>query len=1081
MNVTAFLPTRTWRLHSVIDRNHRRCLAWLTLLLLIGIPARTVRAQAPAEQAFRHQAGNGTASSLTVAPAPTVTAVFDDVTLDVALAEISRQTGIPVMYGEDVFRSSGRVSARFKNARFSEALGEVLRQTAFRAVPVQGGSGVIVERAPVAPPDSGTIVGRVVHGSAASAVPLASAEVVLLNPHRVAVTNQNGEFIFLNVPSGPRELTVRLLGYHPASEKVQVTAGRSVRVEIRLEESAISLDEIVVTGRAMGTARREIGTTIATISARDLELAPAVDLSQVLQSRVTGMTVMSSAGNAGQGSTIIMRGPVSLTQGVEPIIYLDGVRIDNSKEAYITSEGAWTGLDDIDPADIERIEVVKGAAAATLYGTEAAAGVIQIFTKKGKGGSLRWNYNAMAGINHTPFEYWDLSVYSPWFYDNFVRTGSTYSHNLALSGTDGAFSYRIAGNLSGNEGVLVLSSSESRTFRANMTFAPSDKVRLDVNNGYYTRRVSFPEEGSNNYSFALNGLTAGERGLFYPTLELKEGTEKVAKFGRYTASAQVAYTPSPRWSHQLILGTEVLNEDTWRRREYESIYASGGLLYNLRRNATTLNLDYTARMQLQVSPRVRLGTAVGFQAYSKKQALLRAQASAFPAPGIETIGGGSVRSGLERRIASKSAGYFGEQQVALDEKVFVTLGLRADGHSAFGESLGYQFYPKVDLSYLLSAEDFWPERYGSLRLRAAYGTAGRQPTAYATEQTWQSIRAAGGEPGFIPENLGNPDLRPEVSHEIEAGFDFTSAGDGRLAVEYTYYNQRTVDALYQRQPPPSEGFLETQLVNIGEVRNRGHELSVVGKLITGSRYAWTTRVAVSTNRNKVTSLGGVPPANVGSQHFNQWIREGYPAGALFGDRYEKRGDQLVLVTDAYLGPPLPTRTLSLSSDVVLFRNVSLNALVDYKGGHKIFSNTMRWLMNATISQGEPFYDPDDPETAEFTPGLPVAWMCRGAVDELTQKRCDEEWSVHRGDYVYPADSWHLREVAVSYRVPAAFVARFGARSATIVLAGRNLWRHQKYPGLDAESNYITANPLASQSYFDTPTPRQYTVRLNLVF
>lgn len=926
---------------------------------------------------------------------------------------------------------------------------------------------------------TGRITGRVLHP--VTATPLSSVQVLLVSPRQVTTTNERGEFLFLNVPTGKREVTFTLIGYNTVIREVEVAPGGVARIEVVLEETAIALDEIVVTGRAMGTARREIGTSVSTINTDDLELAPIADVSQLLQSRIPGMTVMQSGGNAGQGSAIVMRGPVSLTQSIEPIIYVDGVRLDNSKEAYVTVDASWTGLDDIDPAEIERIEVVKGAAAATLYGTEASAGVIQIFTKRGKDTNIRWNLVSGYGLDHTPREWWDISVYSPWFYENFVRTGRSYYNNVALSGGASGFSYRIAGNLSGNEGVLVNSSRQSKIFRANMSFAPSERMSIDINNGYYTRKVTFPEEGSNNYSYALNALAAGDRGLFYPSLRLREGSERAASFGRYTASVQLSYRPTDSFTHRLVLGTEVLNEDTWRYREYGSVFTAGGLLYNLRRTATTLNLDYTARFQVQVSPRVRLGTAFGMQAYSKRQELTRAQAASFAGPGVESIHGGASRTGLERRIKAISAGYFGEQQVAFADKMFVTFGLRADGHSAFGESLGYQLYPKVDVSYMLSEEGFWPQRYGTLRLRGAYGTAGRQPTAYASEQTWQAIRAMDGLPGFTTDNEGNPNLSPEVSHEFEAGFDYSVGRGGKLSVEYTFYNQNTKNALYNRAAAPSAGFLNPQLANIGEVHNRGHELLVAAKLMARRNLLWNAKVNLATNRNKVVSLGDAPPANVGSQHFNQWIREGYPAGALFGDRYEMRDGQLVLVEDVYLGPPLPTLTLGLSTDLRIHRNFTVNVLVDYKGGHKIFSNTMRWLMNAQITQGEPFYDPDDPATEKFKPGLPVAHICRGDVDPITEKRCSEEWTLHRGDYVYPADIWRLRELGIGYRLPASALRKIGARSALITLSARNLWRHQKYPGLDAESKYITSNVLASQSYFDTPHPRQFTARINLVY
>src|SRR5690606_19639439 len=152
----------------------------------------------------------------------------------------------------------------------------------------------------------------------------------------------------------------------------------------------------------------------------------------------------------------------------------------------------------------------------------------------------------------------------------------------------------------------------------------------------------------------------------------------------------------------------------------------------------------------------------------------------------------------------------------------------------------------------------------------------------------------------------------------------------------------------------------------------------------------------------------------------------------------------------------PTKRLSIGSDFRIGRNISVDILVDYKGGHYVSSSTMRWLMTDKVPSAEPFYDPGDPSTSMFAPGPPVARACIGATDPITDKRCNEDWGTHRGDYIFPADNWHLREVSVGYRFPKSLASRIGAESGSISVSGRNLWRHQKYPGLDAEANYVTS-------------------------
>jgi len=945
----------------------------------------------------------------------------------------------------------------------------------------------------------GTVRGQVTQ---VTGEPIASAQVTVVGTRLGTFTNQSGEFLLLNVPAGERQIEVSMLGYRSVTQTVQVTAGGVAQLRIQLPAAAIALDEVLVTGRAAGTARREIGTVVASITAEEIEMAPVSNVTEILQSRVTGVAVLPGGGNAGMGGRIILRGVGSLTEDIEPIIYVDGVRLDNSKESWVSSDAAWTGLDDIAPEDIERIEIVKGAAAATLYGTEASAGVIQIFTKQGKGDSQRWTFKSQYGISHSPEQYWDISIYSPWFYDHFVRTGHNHNQTLSVSGAMDGFSYNLSGTLRSNEGTLVDSYEKAKSFRANMRFLPTERFSIAINNGYYTRRVRYPEEGNNGANYAYNGLRGGQRGILYAPLDLIGARERIANMGRYTASVNLTYAPINNFDHRLVLGTEVANWDTWRYVEFGEVYDENGEMYNHRRESVTYNIDYTARLRFNPTPRILSATAFGFQAYSKEEARTRATASSFPGPGLRSIKAAGSTTGLEGRLKRISAGYFAEQQFGFDNIFFVTFGLRADGHSAFGESLGYQFYPKVDVSYVISDQAFWPKHIGTLRLRSAYGTAGQQPGAYASERTWESVRAFDGQPAFTTGNIGNPNLAPEVSHELEMGFDLGLLGD-RLAIEYTFYDQRTKNALFNKRYPPSLGFVETQRSNVAELHNYGHELGITGRILRTSSLNWQGRFNLSTNENKVVSLGGAPPIDVA---WSQWIREGYPVGAFFENRYilvngepvlaseyyiirdengnpvvNDLGDTLRVEGWDYIGRPFPKVVMSLSSSIQYKRNLTFNVVVDYKGGHHISSSTTRWVYTQKVAEGEPFYDPNDPKTEIFKPGNPVAKVCHTSKDPIILKTCDTDWAINRGNHIHPADNFRLREVAIGYRVPAAKAKRLGLSGILINVSGRNLWRWQKYPGLEAEANFSTNNRLSNQSYFDTPIPRQVTAGITVNF
>lgn len=438
-----------------------------------------------------------------------------------------------------------------------------------------------------------------------------------------------------------------------------------------------------------------------------------------------------------------------------------------------------------------------------------------------------------------------------------------------------------------------------------------------------------------------------------------------------------------------------------------------------------------------------------------------------------------------------------QERLGFRDRLFLTVGARADAHSAFGEDYPYQVYPKVSASYVVSDHGFWPESWGSLRLRAAYGTAGRQPGAFDSVRMWEATSAFEGEPAVTPDNLGNPELAPEVSHEFEAGFD---AGllDGRLGVDVTYYNQRTKDALLEVLYPPSLGFLDEQLENVGEIMNEGFEVALNATLIDRPGFLWSASANVATNENEVLDLGSQPEIAV---QWTQFHREGYPVAAFFGDHFKEIDGEAVEVTDqpflldengevrrdedglpitnpdnpAYIGPAFPTRTLQLSSSVTLWDRLHVRAMLDHAGGHFVESSTVRWLTQLTVPN-------DDPVLPEAMWGKAVASYCLSPSDPALQAFCDDPWpSGGRGNTVMPADYWKLREITVSYDLPGRFVSPLGFSNAVVYLSARNLWRHQETLAMEAEANYDTQDDLAMQDYFVTPTPQQFVAGVRIGF
>src|SRR5690606_32095001 len=307
------------------------------------------------------------------------------------------------------------------------------------------------------------------------------AQVFIPGTSQGTLTNRDGGYLLAGVPAGSHTVRVSLIGYGSESRSVEVQAGQAATADFELRQSAIALDEVIVTGAGVATERRKLGNTVATIGTDALEEAPVSNVSELLQGREPGVVGLPSGGSAGEGAKIRIRGTSSLSQSNEPIVYVDGVRVDNAggwgPRVSTGGGGNPSRLDDINPDAIERVEILKGAAAATLYGTEASNGVIQIFTKRGSAGAPRFTlqveqgltrypggrYKDHAGFVTTPEEAARLSEFygmdiQPWkafAVDNISQlfeTGHAQVYSLSATGGSENITYFVSGRYADEDG-----------------------------------------------------------------------------------------------------------------------------------------------------------------------------------------------------------------------------------------------------------------------------------------------------------------------------------------------------------------------------------------------------------------------------------------------------------------------------------------------------------------------------------------------------------------------------------------------------------------------------------------------------
>jgi outer membrane receptor protein involved in Fe transport len=912
--------------------------------------------------------------------------------------------------------------------------------------------------------------------------PVGTVQILIGGTRLGAITGANGRFVIPNVPVGAYELQARLIGYRVQTRQVTVQAGGVAEVEFRLSRAPVELDEVVVTGTAgMGT-RRDVGNSVASVELRDLEAAPVPDVSHVLNATTAGLQQFRNEGQVGGGSRILLRGIKSVTQSPEPLIYIDGVRMNNNQGIYgnrqgrnIGPDGAQTQLnpvDDINPDDIERVEIVRGAAATTLYGTEAAGGVIQIFTKRGRTGQApSWTMRVTGGTNFmTGNNFGNVLGKTPdWgFLKPHMKKGPLAEFDASVAGGTAGLAYFFSGSFDTEEGVVNKNDARRLGVRGNFAFEPTSRLKVEMNSGYTRRDVSFVESGDNASGLVLNVLrgtqdyvsTVGGDSVIYDI-------DNLAQTDHFVGGVTLTHTPWTSFVNRLTIGYDyqvALNiQDipfNWPN------YKQGSRDLN-RWNHRTLTVDYAGSWAIDPTRSLSSRFSFGGQVFADWDHLLFGYGENFGGPGLKTVSSGALRRSDEEFLKVINAGFFLQEVVGVSERLFLTGGLRVDGNSAFGEDLGLQAYPKVSASYVLSDHDFWPEWWQIMKLRAAYGESGKAPGAFDAVRTWTPASAYEGQPGVTPANLGNPELGPERSKEIELGFE-ASMLDDRVGLDVTWFRSRTTDALFGVTEPPSQGFLRAQLRNVGTMENKGFEASLTGTPVAADVLRWDVTGTVSTVNGEVLDLGGAPPFYLGwGAALSQWVREGYPVVALFGQKV-RNPDEIadpIIDPDQYYGPVYPTKTFGISTTVNVARRFTFNARGDYAGGHYQL-NIMPWQQ---MRRG---LWPECTDNYDANPSQALAiWRARCQ----RPPRLFDLW-------IRPADFFKLRTVSLAIELPRKWIP--SASGASLTILGQNLWKWSKSPGLDPEltSGHSTFGPFpARYEYYQLPPASRVSFTLRATF
>ncbi len=997
---------------------------------------------------------------------------------------------------------------------------------------------------------TGTIRGQVT--DAVTMRPLGGAQVSVVGTGRGGLANGSGQFLILNVPTGPQTVRVDLIGYAAMEQQVTVSAGQVATLDFRVSQAALELDAIIVTGTPGQTQRRALGNSVGQFEAAEItDNVPVATVQELLQGRTPGLTLISDGGAAGDGSAIRLRGSGSIEGRFEPVIYVDGIRVAGGTNSFDDQCGSVThctdALDFLNPNDIESVEVIKGPAASTLYGAEAAAGVIQIITKKGRSGQsgIQWSASVDAGTSdwalQRPITYWNCSAanvtssnypgctaeglrtYDPLSVNPNALRGNTslpgcdpattesgvanlcagdtdgagqYGLNLSARGGGELFNFFVSAEKNDEQGVFLNNFARRTGGRANFGFTPNEELSFNVNLGYARNHVRMPLSNNSSNSILRNGMRGRADAIFQfepgyrgygPTLANEWNTQTEAE--RYTIGATINYQPTGWFQNRLVIGLDNNNRTVTdftppdsRPEQPHGTTRSTGFIDITLPDSHTWTVDYSGTLSADINENYSSAFSAGMQLNAVKRESFQTTGEGLVNENLRLVGSAAVTRADQEFEEQTSLGFYVQEVVGYKNRLFATAAVRVDDNSAFGRDFSLVVYPKAQLSYVISDEDFFDVgAIDQLKLRGAWGQAGNPPDPFTADRTFSpQVAFADGQVVNIlrPESFGNTDLKAETGSELELGFE-SSLFDGRMGLDFTYYNQTTKDALIAVPDPRSAGFDEDHFVNVGEISNTGFELLVTSTPVYTRGFQWDATVAFSKNDNKMVSFGDAPLDEIAFGAFSNTIQkhiEGFPMGGFWGTDVVRDANgnpvldadgDVTLAEQEFTGPALPTREIGFTNTLTVFDNFRVFANLDYKGGH------YQWCAICSIRSR---FDQNT-----FTINRPDADPTEVAVVKSNQTR---RW-------LKEADFVKLREVSLTYQLPASLTDRLSVSNASLSVAGRNLWMWTKYKfddtdgtGLgspDPEVNFDSRSAFGRTDYASIPMLRTFSASFRFSF
>jgi len=942
---------------------------------------------------------------------------------------------------------------------------------------------------------SGTVV------DAKTGAPLINANVIVKGAMAGAATNLEGKFSFNFDVKGNITLVVNYMGYKKSILNLTPTS-KMIGLVIKMQPDVFQGEEVVVTGIASKRSRSRSEVAVSRVNAtKYTEVASYDDISQLLSGKVAGVQVKSVSGNVGGGIRFDMRSNAGLNGNGQPLVIVDGARINSGAVVGWGVGGQdMSMLANLNPEDIESIDILKGPAAAASYGTDGSNGVILITTKRGKtvtgtGKPISITYKTVFGYNKQAYTYTEDDFLTYKDINGVFRNGALKEHSLSAFGGGNFVKYYVGLSTRNEEGALYNNVFDRTSLRANIDAYPNEKLTIRASSNFVFSDNQRPNNDNNIFGFLGNTILLPYPWMFTDSASVF-GLETIARTNRFTGSLQIQYKPVKNLeinAKGAVDNTDIRDDKTYPANLYYSFYPAGSRnIWNSM--AKRFNYEVNASYSYEPVKGLKVNSIVGFQTFENKWRTFYVQKKDFLTELVTNIGAGKTLEGADEGFGHvRQAGIFTSHQFAYKDQYFATFMMRKDYASTIGEKAPSIYYPSASLAVRFDKYDFFPKFFTMFKLRGSYGESGQLPgTVAGIPLLWQAETSGWGA-GATLANIGNAAIEPERIKEYEVGFDAEFLGS--YSLEFSYYQQKAENSIINFRNAPSTGLTASDVpFNVGEAKGWGIETMLNGRPINNRNFTVDFSLSNSWQDNEVVYLGGAQPIYDGFDL--NVFKEGLPKyafytrkvnGALFNDDGTYAGPD-VDTTRSYCGTPIPTYKGSFSLDITVMRHLKVRAMCDWAMGQSVFNNSKLFAVYLGEAFGmgannkryrelkdmlgfEDYYE----DIEAYQPGTEEY---KEAANEYAKmdRRYDSNF-IESGDY------FKLREVSISYSFKGLLKKLYAnppISDLTLGASGMNLLTITKYSGADPEVNFGGSTGMSrGQDFLTLMHPKVYNVWLRI--